>query len=127
MPPKPIGTVVYHVLLLASNVVAADVAVGENVITASGVAAPNAELNTLPWLTNRVAPWVPRPLTLRTLLSHSVEPAAIAVPLKFETMLLTVGVIRSSSTSSRGRPRSVAGLRRDRRDERRRKSGNANI
>jgi hypothetical protein len=74
LPPNPNGTVVNHVLEPASNVVAALVAVGENVITASGVAAPNAELSTLPWLMKSVAPCEPRPLALNTLLNHTVEP-----------------------------------------------------
>src|SRR5579871_177519 len=48
----------------------------------------------------------PRPLTLRTLLNQTVSPAGIAVPLKFEAIELTVGVIRSSRTSTSGRMRS---------------------
>jgi hypothetical protein len=42
---------------------------------------------------------LPRPLTFSTLLNHSVEPAAILVPLKFDEMTLTVGTMRSSSRS----------------------------
>jgi hypothetical protein len=40
-----------------------------------------------------------RPWTLQTLVNQMVLPASMAVPLKLEAMLLTVGANRSSSAS----------------------------
>jgi hypothetical protein len=44
LPPRPVGTVVFQVLVAASNVVVATVAIGEKVMFASGTAMSNAEL-----------------------------------------------------------------------------------
>jgi hypothetical protein len=108
-PPDPTGSVVCQELLFASKTVEAVVAVGESEITASGTATPNAELVTLAWFTCNIAPCGPRPLTLKLLLNQSVVPAGIEAPLKFAVMLLTLGVMRSSRLSRRGRRFSALG------------------
>jgi hypothetical protein len=75
------------------------------VISASGTSTANCGPATEASVTWIVTGAEPTPLTRRTLLNQSVDPAAIGPPLKFDGMALTDGVARSSSSSSVGRQR----------------------
>jgi hypothetical protein len=78
-----IGTVVVQVLVLLSNVVVAQAALGLKIITPLGTDDENALNITVEQLKLIVAPELGMPLAWILTSNHMVLPTGIAVPLKF--------------------------------------------
>src|ERR1051326_1448788 len=89
------GTVVIHSFLLMSYAVIAEVAVGENVMVASGTGnwqlMPEAVTCTMPPRRKIRTRPDPSPFALSTLLNQTESPAGMAVPLKFDVIELLPG------------------------------------